>query len=70
MTRHPTDYLSLAFGLAFVACGLVLLSGGSGALSLEWVGPMAAIGIGALLLLAGRQGRTAEDEPAAQPPAE
>ena len=58
MTRHPTDFFSLAFGLAFVAFGLVLLSGGTGALSLEWVGPMAAIGIGALLVLAARQVRS------------
>lgn len=61
MTRHPTDFLSLTFGLAFVAFGLVLLSGGTGALSLEWVGPMAAIGIGALLVLAARQVRGPDD---------
>ena len=62
MTRHPTDFLSLTFGLAFVAFGLVLLSGGTGALSLEWVGPMAAIAIGGLLVLAARQVRATDDE--------
>lgn len=62
MARHPTDFFSLAFGLTFVACGLILLSGGSAAISLEWVGPMAAIGIGAILLLAARQGRSTVEE--------
>ncbi len=62
MTRHPADFLSLGFGLLFAAVGLVLLSGGSGALSLAWVGPLAAIALGALLFLAARAMRTAPDD--------
>jgi len=54
MTRHPADLLSLFFGLLFAAVGLVLLSGGAGALSLAWVGPLVAVGLGAVLVLAAR----------------
>ena len=64
MSRHPADFLSLTFGLLFAAVGLVLLSGGSGALSLAWVGPLAAIALGALLFLAARTTRTAPDDQA------
>jgi len=65
VSRHPADFLSLAFGLVFAAVGLVLLSGGSGALSLAWVGPLAAIALGAILFLAARSTRTTPDD---QPP--
>lgn len=58
MSRHRTDLLSLAFGLCFAAVGLVLLSGSSGALSLAWVGPIVAIVLGGLLVLAARSTRT------------
>lgn len=54
MTRHPADVLSLLCGLLFAAVGLVLLSGGGGALSLTWVGPLVAIALGAVLVLAAR----------------
>ena len=54
MTRHSADLLSLFFGLLFVAVGLVLLSGGAGALSLAWVGPLVAVGLGTVLVLAAR----------------
>lgn len=65
MTRHSPDLLSLVFGLLFVAAGLVLLSGDSGALSLTWVGPLMAIVIGVLLVVAARSTRpTAEGEQA------
>jgi len=66
MARHPTDFVSLVFGLLFVAIGLVLLSGSSGALSLAWVGPLAAVALGALLVLAARSTRAAPDEPPAE----
>ena len=46
MTRHPADLLSLLAGLAVLATGLVLLSGGVGDLPMEWVGPVVAIGLG------------------------
>lgn len=66
MPRHPADLLSLAFGLVFAAVGLVLLSGGTGALSLTWVGPLTAIALGALLFLAARSARTASGDPPAE----
>ncbi len=65
MTRHSPDLLSLVFGMLFVAAGLVLLSGDSGALSLTWVGPLMAIVIGVLLVVAARSTRpNADAEPA------
>lgn len=65
MTRHRADPLSLFFGLLFAAVGLVLLSGGEGALSLTWVGPLVPIVLGAVLVLAAR---SAHPVVAAQPP--
>ena len=62
MARHPADLLSLAFGLLFAALGLVLLSGGAGALSLAWLGPLVAVALGGLLILAGRSARTEPDD--------
>ena len=65
MTRHTADYLSLAFGLLFVTAGLVLLSGaGVDALSLSWLGPLAAIALGGMLILAGRSSRRSSDDQA------
>jgi hypothetical protein len=64
MTRHPADLLSLVAGLLVLGLGLVLLSGGIGDLPMEWVGPMVAIGLGLLILIAARQERPpSEDEP-------
>jgi hypothetical protein len=64
LSRHSADPVSFVFGLLFAAIGLVLLSGGNGALSLAWVGPLTAVALGALLILAARSGRTApEDQP-------
>jgi peptidoglycan/LPS O-acetylase OafA/YrhL len=54
VTRHSADLLSLLAGLAVLALGLVLLSGGVGDLPMEWVGPAVAIGIGVLILIAAR----------------
>lgn len=65
MLRHPADLLSLVFGLLFAAIGLVLLSGGGSAVSMTWVGPLVAVGLGALLLLAARSRHQIPDE---QPP--
>lgn len=62
MTRHRADFLSLTFGLLFAAIGLVLLSGDSGAVSMTWVGPLTAIALGALLVLAARSTRPPPDE--------
>jgi membrane protein YdbS with pleckstrin-like domain len=57
MTRHDTDYLSLAFGLLFAAVAAVMLFGELGAISWEWVGPVAVIAIGAIVILAARPRR-------------
>ena len=65
MPRHPTDLLSLAFGLLFTAAGLVLLTGLGGAVSLAWLGPLVGIGLGVVLVLAARsaQRSPADEEP-------
>jgi cytochrome c-type biogenesis protein CcmH/NrfF len=59
MRRHDLDGLSLVFGLLFVAVGLVLLSGdpARGTISLPWAGPIVAIGLGLLVVLAARPRR-------------
>ncbi len=62
MTRHRADFLSLTFGLLFAAIGLVLLSGDTDAVSLRWVGPLTAIALGALLVLAARSTRPPADD--------
>ena len=54
MSRHHTDILSLAFGLAFAAIGLVLVAGVDGTVSLGWVAPLAAVALGLLLIAASR----------------
>ena len=59
MTRHPADLLSLVAGLAVLGLGLVLLAGGVRDIRLEWVGPVVAIGAGALILVAARPAREA-----------
>ena len=60
MTRHSADLLSLFFGLLLAAVGLVLLSGGAGALSLAWVGPLVAVGLGTVVVLAARSTRPSD----------
>ena len=61
MTRHPADLLSLVAGLAVLGLGLLLLSGGVGDLPMEWVGPLVAIGLGAVIIFAARPKREASD---------
>ena len=66
MQRHHLDALSLTFGLLFVATGLLLLSGGPALghnLPMEWVGPLVAIGLGAILFLAARPERKKPSDP-------
>ena len=63
MARHPADLLSLSFGLLFVAVALVLFSGGIATLSLEWVAPLAAIILGAILILVARSSPQSDDLP-------
>ena len=57
MTRHRFDPFSFAAGLLFLSVGLLLLSGGVGTVSLEWVGPSVAILLGFMILLAIRPER-------------
>jgi hypothetical protein len=72
MERHRLDALSLVFGLLFAAAGLLLLSGGPALghnLPMQWVGPLVAIGLGAVLVLAARPERdTSHDGDEAEPP--
>ena len=63
MARHPADLLSLSFGLLFLAVALVLLSGGIETLSLEWVAPLAAIILGAVLILVARSSAPSDNVP-------
>jgi hypothetical protein len=62
VTRHPADLLSLLAGLAGLALGLVLLSGGVGDLPMEWVGPAVAIGLAVLIVVAARSNRDPEED--------
>jgi hypothetical protein len=63
MERHRLDVFSLAFGLLFAGAGLLLLGGRPAAidgLPMAWIGPLFAIGLGVMLLVAARPERTAE----------
>lgn len=62
MTRHGFDPFSFIGGLFCLGVGLVLLSGGIGALSLEWVGPSVAILVGILIVVAARPERAPKVE--------
>ncbi|MES2210471.1 MAG: hypothetical protein V4515_09845 [Chloroflexota bacterium] len=72
MRRHDFDALSFISGLLFAAAGLVLLGGGAvrDGLALPWAGPIVAIGVAALIVIAARPRAvsTANDEPPADPP--
>ena len=54
MRHHDLDAVSLVFALLFTAVGLALLSGdpARGTMSLSWAGPVVAIGVGLLIVLA------------------
>lgn len=63
MARHAFDALSLAAGLLFTVCGLLLLSGGLGGLPMQWVGPLIAVLLAGILALgAGPPRRRPEEE--------
>lgn len=66
MARHPADLLSLTFGILFAATGIILVAGSTDWLSLEWVGPVAAIVLGAVLILVARSSDAARDEEATE----
>jgi len=59
MRHHDLDAVSLVLGLLFTAVGLALLSGdpARGTMSLAWAGPIVAIGVGLLVVLAARPRR-------------
>ena len=70
MTHHAFDAVSFAFGLVFLIAGVMLLNGTPNVDALQWVGPLAFIGLGALILIATVPRRRtpaadheAEDEP-------
>lgn len=56
MRRHDLDLLSFLFGLLFAGVGLVLLGGSPlrASVSLAWVGPVVAIALGILVVIAAR----------------
>ncbi len=64
MRRHDLDLLSLLVGLLFAGVGLMLLGGSPvrGSVSLAWVGPVVAIGLGVLVIVAVRPRRETVQE--------
>ena len=62
MARHPADLLSLTFGVLFAATGLILLTDSTDWASFDWVGPLVAIILGAVLILVARSSGVAGDE--------
>lgn len=72
MDRHRPDALSLVFGLIFAAAGMLLVGGGPTVvdrLPMAWVGPIVAIGLGVILLLAARPERENPSDDDAEPEA-
>ena len=63
MERHRADLFSLLSGLLTLGLGLLLLSGGVSQVPMEWVGPAVAIGLGLLIVVAGRPSRDATEDP-------
>lgn len=63
MRRHRLDPLSLAFGLAFVGIGGVVLAEGADAslVHLRWVAAATLLVFGVLMLL-GTRGRGSDDQ--------
>jgi hypothetical protein len=56
MGRHPVDLLSFVSGLLVLSVGLLLLSGSLGEVPMEWVGPLAAVGLGVVIAAAAYSG--------------
>jgi hypothetical protein len=63
VSRHGFDALAFAFGALFLVVGLLLLGGGEPGLSLVWMGPLAAIAVGVVVLVAAWPPRRRTDEP-------
>ena len=68
MSRHGFDALAFSFGALFLVVGLLLLGGGEPGLSLIWIGPLAAIAVSAVVLLAAWPSRRQTDEPPNEAP--
>jgi hypothetical protein len=62
MSRHPADLISLTFGLAFAAIGVVLLIGSIDEIRFDWVVPAAAIIVGVIVIVAARPVRSQPDD--------
>jgi len=62
MNRHPFDAVSFVFGLLYLGIGLVLVTDTAGAIPMNWVGPAAAIGVGAVILFAAWPRRARDEE--------
>ena len=70
MTRHAFDALSFTFGVIILIGGVMLLSGRPNTDYLEWVGPLAAIGLGVVILVATlprRRSTTDDEDPKDEP---
>ncbi len=69
MNQHRFDALSFIFGGLFLIAGLLLLTGGVDGLQMQWVGPLVALGLGVVILIAARprnRDADAADEPTAE----
>lgn len=71
MTRHVFDAVSFTFGVIFLVAGVMLLGGKPNTDALEWVGPVTAIGLGVVILVATipRRRAGADDEDSEPQPA-
>ena len=63
MRRHPVDLLSFISGLLVLAVGLLLLSGNLDQVPMEWVGPVAAIGLGVVIAGAAVTAQVRPEDP-------
>lgn len=57
MERHDLDPISLVFGLAFAALGLLFLAGRVSLGAWQWVLPLLAVGLGLGVLYSARRAR-------------
>ena len=68
MRRHELDPISLTFGFAFAALGLLFLLGQADqALRLHWVWPLLLLALGAGILLDIALGRRSTPDPEVEP---
>jgi len=71
MTRHAFDTVSFIFGVIFLIAGVMLLSGRPSTDALELIGPVTAIGLGVVILVATiPRRRTVDDQPSLDNPTE